>query len=332
VPVRQAAEDRFGADFSGVRVHTDPAAAASARRLGADAYALGDRIAFDHGRFDPHTAAGRALLDHELAHVAQWRAGGSPRPGPSPRVSGPGDRAEAEADAGRARVSPVGEAVIHRKLKQGHFPVSMGVYDIRIEPSPTKPGKADVNIEFMPAATGPPTDQIAFMQVAKPPMDIDEWIKFRPEDKDLKNYTTADGAHMDVLPEDLTRRTRPSDPRVRPDYPLDQQSEAGPATKVGDLTFGSTSHYTEGSNNPGKQRKVAMTDHPGGGPKQGVFSFETMAYAKDRDFSYGTVLWEFRYNGPGSKPAITDEKAEVKEVVSPRFADAYLRFDKYYNP
>lgn len=61
---------QFGADFSMVRVHTDPAAAASAVQAGAAAYTVGTDIVAGH-RFDPHTSSGQRLLAHELAHVVQ---------------------------------------------------------------------------------------------------------------------------------------------------------------------------------------------------------------------------------------------------------------------
>ena len=64
-------EPRFGRDFSGVRVHTDSRAAASARRLNARAYTLGQDVVFDAGQFAPETQEGRRLLAHELAHVVQ---------------------------------------------------------------------------------------------------------------------------------------------------------------------------------------------------------------------------------------------------------------------
>jgi hypothetical protein len=68
-------EGRFGHDFSGVRVHTDPRAAASARAVDAQAYTVGNHIAFGHGRFAPSTTEGRKLLAHELTHVAQQSMG-----------------------------------------------------------------------------------------------------------------------------------------------------------------------------------------------------------------------------------------------------------------
>ena len=67
-------EPRFGRDLSGVRVHTDTAAADAARAIHARAYTLGSDIAFDAGEYDGASASGKRLLAHELAHVAQQSA------------------------------------------------------------------------------------------------------------------------------------------------------------------------------------------------------------------------------------------------------------------
>ncbi len=71
---RQFMEARIGHDFSGVRVHTDARAAASAREVGARAYTVGRDLAFGTGEYRPGTTVGRRLLAHELTHVAQQRA------------------------------------------------------------------------------------------------------------------------------------------------------------------------------------------------------------------------------------------------------------------
>jgi hypothetical protein len=59
------------ADFGQVQVHTDARAADSARAVGAHAYAVGNHIVFDTGKYAPQTSAGRKLLAHELTHVLQ---------------------------------------------------------------------------------------------------------------------------------------------------------------------------------------------------------------------------------------------------------------------
>ena len=63
--------ERFGRDFGAVRVHTDAAAAGSARQLNARAYTVGRDIYFKEGRYSPGGVEGRRLLAHELTHVVQ---------------------------------------------------------------------------------------------------------------------------------------------------------------------------------------------------------------------------------------------------------------------
>ncbi|MDW7725689.1 MAG: DUF4157 domain-containing protein [Candidatus Methanoperedens sp.] len=69
--LRQDMEQRFGHDFSLVRVHSGFAAEQSAREVNASAYTVGHNIVFGEGRFSPETNEGRRLIAHELAHVVQ---------------------------------------------------------------------------------------------------------------------------------------------------------------------------------------------------------------------------------------------------------------------
>jgi hypothetical protein len=73
---RSFMEPHFGHDFSGVRVHSDPTAAASADSLGARAYTVGHHLIFGPGEYRPHTTDGQRLLAHELTHVTQQNAAG----------------------------------------------------------------------------------------------------------------------------------------------------------------------------------------------------------------------------------------------------------------
>ena len=72
-PLRQEMTQRFGYDFSRVRVHCDGDADQSARDLNAHAYTVGHDISFAANRFAPNTLEGRRLLAHELVHVVQQR-------------------------------------------------------------------------------------------------------------------------------------------------------------------------------------------------------------------------------------------------------------------
>jgi len=73
--LRQDMEQRFGHDFSRVRVHSGAAAEQSARDVNAHAYTVGRDVVFGVGQFAPATPGGRRLLAHELTHVVQQSAG-----------------------------------------------------------------------------------------------------------------------------------------------------------------------------------------------------------------------------------------------------------------
>jgi len=69
--IQQDMGQRFNHDFSHVRVHTDSKAAESARAVNAQAYTVGQHVAFASGQYAPASPQGKRLLAHELAHVVQ---------------------------------------------------------------------------------------------------------------------------------------------------------------------------------------------------------------------------------------------------------------------
>lgn len=68
-------EERFGHDFSAVRVHDDSESTALNRQFGSRAFAMGHHVAFA-GEERSQIAPGSSLLAHELAHVVQQRQSG----------------------------------------------------------------------------------------------------------------------------------------------------------------------------------------------------------------------------------------------------------------
>jgi len=69
--LRRDMQQRFGHDFSRVRVHSGGSAEQSARDVNANAYTVGHNMVFGAGKFAPATHEGRHLIAHELAHVVQ---------------------------------------------------------------------------------------------------------------------------------------------------------------------------------------------------------------------------------------------------------------------
>jgi hypothetical protein len=97
-------EPRFGRDFGNVRVHTDGAAAESARAVNALAYTVGRDVVFGPGQYAPGTEKGSRLLAHELTHVVQQASHGAAGAQSAKAISHPSDAAELEAEAAAHRV------------------------------------------------------------------------------------------------------------------------------------------------------------------------------------------------------------------------------------
>ncbi len=71
---REFMESRFNADFSGVRIHTGSTAQTMSSNIHAHAFAHGNDIYFNEGKFSPHSEGGKNLLAHELTHTIQQGA------------------------------------------------------------------------------------------------------------------------------------------------------------------------------------------------------------------------------------------------------------------
>lgn len=74
---KTAMEQRFGADFSAVRIHTGSDAVRLNHNLDAEAFTHGTDIFFNQGKYAPGTASGGHLLAHELTHVIQQKQAAS---------------------------------------------------------------------------------------------------------------------------------------------------------------------------------------------------------------------------------------------------------------
>lgn len=70
-------QERFGREFSDVRVHTGPDADEAARSINAEAFTYGSDVVFRSGAYRPGSRDGRRLLAHELTHVVQQGNGAS---------------------------------------------------------------------------------------------------------------------------------------------------------------------------------------------------------------------------------------------------------------
>jgi len=87
--VRGPLEQAMGADFSGVRVHTDARADRLNRQLGARAFTSGPDVFLERGTPALDSGAGRRVLAHELTHVLQ-QGHGAAAAGPPAAAGAPG--------------------------------------------------------------------------------------------------------------------------------------------------------------------------------------------------------------------------------------------------
>ncbi|SHF74268.1 eCIS core domain-containing protein [Flavobacterium defluvii] len=80
--VKTEMESGIGADFSNVRIHNDSNAVKMNQQLGAQAFATGNNIYFNEGKYNPNSQDGKHLLAHELTHTVQQGAAIRKKPEP----------------------------------------------------------------------------------------------------------------------------------------------------------------------------------------------------------------------------------------------------------
>ena len=114
-------EQSFGHDFSGVRVHADGKAAASADAVDALAYTVGQNVVFSAGHYSPQSPAGRALLAHELTHTIQQETASVGTETESPAL---------EQEASRTALDVLSE----RQPRVAHAAAAPGVQFLKVTP------------------------------------------------------------------------------------------------------------------------------------------------------------------------------------------------------
>lgn len=100
--VRKDLGPYVGFDPSRAKVHVGPAADRAARELGARAFTIGSDVFFKAGEYNPQGTEGKALLAHELTHVAQQTGQHGQRVDKHTRSGG--QRMEHEAQQTESRV------------------------------------------------------------------------------------------------------------------------------------------------------------------------------------------------------------------------------------
>ena len=129
--VRSSMEGAFGADFSGVRVHSDTQADALNSSMSARAFTTGKDIFIRQGEYNPGSSSGQELLAHELTHVVQQ--------------NGVADAQKSEdADHERPRPAVADSGVVMRAPKQGRISEGIRTELINKDLEGMKKGKKEV--------------------------------------------------------------------------------------------------------------------------------------------------------------------------------------------
>ena len=189
--VQNSMEQRFGEDFSQVRIHTDTKAAESADAVNAHAYTVGTDIVFGAGQYADHSQSSRRLLAHELTHVVQQSAGTV------------GADAEAVANATAARVAQ-DKNVGGLSLGGAQITLQHQSKDDSGRAQPTSPSAAGSSAE-------PPVDEFDFDKTDIPPQHLARLQALRTRLLSAPQATVILTGHTDTVGkekynEDLGRR------------------------------------------------------------------------------------------------------------------------------
>jgi hypothetical protein len=235
--VQAQMEDSLGADFTGVKIVPESAAAP---RIRANAFTQAETVHFAPGKYDPASAAGKELIGHELAHVVQQRQG---RVRPSFQGQGLAintDRGlETEADrlgkaAARGEATPTPASARTGSSGVAAAPVIQG--DFAVAPTVANPVFQDLTAQQVTRALS--FDRIAFtdadeiavvrdvLGIAAEPAAVDEDFV-----RAVGRYQAQNGLNQDGVLGAGTARQLAAEMQAEAAF-LGPEGETGSATKI----------------------------------------------------------------------------------------------------
>jgi outer membrane protein OmpA-like peptidoglycan-associated protein len=287
---REAMEEKLGADFSQVRVHTNSRANCISNALGAAAFTTGNDIYFNEDRYHPESKSGQALLAHELVHVAQQ--GGK--------------------NAGAVQCS----------MLESLTSTGLGGFELGLETrnAPAAPGM-EGTIKFFPDPSGPYSTEIALIQTANV-VDVGgatapafgapvDWTHMNAGEEAARNEvrTPVGGTFIDI-----PYAAEPPGAAPTPNYERPAYIGANP-----------TQQYLGWLRSPTDIREVSMYDYANMSFDSDL-SFETVAKGTDNQVIYGSLEWGFKIRSG----VVQNEYRDPHEVQSPEFNAALERFRGFY--
>jgi outer membrane protein OmpA-like peptidoglycan-associated protein len=252
---RELMEEEFGADFSGVRIHSDASANRLADSFGANALTKGEDIYFNSDRYDTASEEGRGLLAHELAHVAQQR--------------------------GKAAGQVQFDLMATLPVTLGYFEMEMAT---RAMPRPGMEG----HIRFFPDPNGPYSAQIGLIQV----FNITDQQSTSPGKGAPFDYS---GTQKEPLNELMTTGTNGAPPGWSVDVQVETHprgDNAGP-NYIEQWGQNPTDNFFGWLRSPTDWHETSLYDYPNF-TGDVDYEFETVAKATDTQNVYGAIEWGFQ--------------------------------------
>jgi hypothetical protein len=350
-PLRSSLEVRFARDFSRVKVHSGPASAESALRIGARAYTLGTDIHLGAEARDLAGGEFDRLLVHEAVHTVQQ--GGRPvSPQPGLTVSNPTDASEQEAeriadstsnhvaapnpsrslalreamraDRGRTSIARMVAPQLQRDLT-GKKSVKDGEFDLNLKTESHTGAKSGMSgtINFAASDKAPDSNNIRLLQVVRLE-DLTtgkDYVWTGGEANRNKAMTAASkgieaGHFVDTSYAGISPRGKKTDAAVSPYYR--------------DYWPNATASQ-DGSKKGKTVKEASLWDFPSWSSKC-RFSFETAAKGADTGYVYATLTWGFTISD-AAKGTVDTEHATANRSPSATFGSAVKAFNEFFkNP
>ena len=286
-------EERFGADFSAVRIHNDSTTSRIIQGLGARAVTTGNDIYLNNSGYSADSSAGKSLLAHELTHVVQQG----------------GTTGQVQFDLMQTLPSALGYFEIEMATRGAPRPGMEG--HIRFFPDPNGPYSAEIgliqavnftDVGGRTGAPGAPVDWSGIAAAAGPGAEAGR----------NELMTTGTGAAPQGWMIDANTAANARGDTVGPNYI--QHWLSPPA----DNRFGWLRSPTDTGD-------ASLYDYPWFSFDVD-FEFETVAKATDTQTVYGALDWGFGIRSG----VVQGEYAAAYGTESATFNEALERFRGYY--
>ena len=296
--LRQDMEQRFGYDFSRVRVHSGAASENSARDVNAHAYTAGHDIVFGAGKFAPQSCEGRRLIAHELTHIVQQ--------------SGPNANSVGEINETRGPI-PSSSQVLQRKK------VATGFGEFETTRFNAHDSGVDIVLTFDPDEAKVDATKIALLQSVKATNEAKTAYAINPSiaSRMVKKGKAGAGYAIDASGETNNPLYFDIKNLGATEELKDTPSPAGTSAVLGDNTHYQFGYcYKKHATDARKIKQSAgLSDRPEGLKRvRAGMMFETTALAiegTDKDNFYGSVKWGYTIRGTAAAPRVAKTDIEL---------------------